>query len=240
MDLFKKKHSIPEQWPPIEIKRNRNQKNIRLSVKRDKILVTGSLYASESELTQFLIEHRNWIEKILDKREKKQESVPEEANQYKVYLGGKWIEFEVKTHASNRIFIEPESGKLLANLPIDVEKMPLVSVKEIIYKYMAQISLPKEFDSFAQKNGFNYSRIFIRSQKTKWGTCSSKTNISFNWRLIKCPLEIRYYLYAHEASHLVHMNHSKEFWNLVKVYDPDYKKHEKWLKENEHFLFTVD
>lgn len=240
MDFFKKTGITPDHWPAVEIKRHRNQINIRLTVKREKILVTGPLYASELELSKFLSEHRDWVEKILAKREKTLVHTPEEANLQKVFLGGKWIDYEVKTHASNRISIDPASGKLLATIPVDAAKLPLLEVKKIVYKYMAQVTLPKEFDSFAQKNGFSYDRLFIRSQKTKWGTCSSRANISFNWRLIKCPLEVRYYLYAHEASHLVHMNHSKDFWNLVKVYDPDYKKHEKWLKENEHSLFTVD
>jgi predicted metal-dependent hydrolase len=231
---------FPNHWPPVEIKKNRNQRNLRISVKREKILVTGPMFSTEKELKTFLIEHQAWIDKTLQKREEKKAPEPEEVNQNKVFLGGKWIDYKVETHASNRITIEPKSGVLLANIPVDAAKLPLKEVKEIIYKYMAQITLPKEFDSFAKKNGFTYDRLFIRSQKTKWGTCSSRTNISFNWRLIKCPLEIRYYLYAHEASHLVHLNHSKDFWDLVNVYDPDYKKHEKWLKVNEHFLFLFD
>lgn len=234
------KSPFPSHWPPVELKSFPNQKNLRLSVKNNRILISGPKVASKQEMIQFAIQHSDWVEKVLKQKKQVEPEKPVEADEQKVYLGGKWITFEVITHPSNRITVDAQSGKLVAHLPIDVNRLLLKQIKELVYKYMAHITLPKEFHSFAQKNGFNYDRIFIRSQKTKWGTCSSKTNISFNWRLIKCPLEIRYYLYAHEASHLVHMNHSKDFWNFVEVYDPKYKEHEKWLKQHEKFLFEVD
>lgn len=232
--------SFPEHWPPIEIKKQKNQVNLRLSIRNNRILLTGPLRSSDAELKKFALDHSTWIEKVLVKKAAQVPLPAVEENEHKLFLGGKWISFVLQTHASNRIYLDPESGVLTAKVPVDLNKTPLKSVKEVLYKYMAQLTLPKEFASFAKMNGFNYDRLFIRSQKTKWGTCSSKTNISFNWRLVKCPLEVRYYLYAHEASHLVHLNHSKEFWALVKHYDPDYKKHEKWLKENEQFLFLID
>lgn len=236
--------SFPSHWPPVVLKKFQQQKTLRISLKQDYLLITAPTRASKKEMIQFALESKEWIDKALKNRAEQlnhSNSVSHsEANEQKVLLGGKWYEFEISTHFKNRIHVEPDSGKLIAQIPIDAAKLELQQIKEIIYKYMAQITLPKEFRAFAQKNGFSYQRIFIRSQQTKWGTCSSKENISFNWRLIKCPIEIRYYLYAHEASHLVHLNHSKAFWELVEQYDPQFKAHKKWLRANENFLFTVD
>ena len=75
-----------------------------------------------------------------------------------------------------------------------------------------------------------YNKIYIRDQKTRWGSCSSKGNLNFNWRLIMAPLFIMDYIVVHELAHLVHPNHSRDFWKLVKKIVPDYKEKKEWLK----------
>ena len=89
---------------------------------------------------------------------------------------------------------------------------------------------------FQQFTGGNYTSITIRDQKTRWGSCSGRGTLSFNWRLILAPPEILDYVVVHELCHLTHMNHSKEFWGLVSKVLPDYKVRRKWLKENGHTL----
>lgn len=89
---------------------------------------------------------------------------------------------------------------------------------------------------YQQFTGGNYSSITIRDQKTRWGSCSGRGTLSFNWRLILAPPEILDYVVVHELCHLTHMNHSKEFWNLVGSVIPDYKVRRKWLKEKGHTL----
>jgi len=80
--------------------------------------------------------------------------------------------------------------------------------------------------------GVKYHRFCIKAQKTRWGSCSSKGNLNFNWRLVMAPDWVLDYVVVHELVHLVHMNHSKEFWDAVAVYIPEYKKAVAWLKEN--------
>jgi predicted metal-dependent hydrolase len=80
--------------------------------------------------------------------------------------------------------------------------------------------------------GVKYHRFCIKAQKTRWGSCSSKGNLNFNWRLIMAPEWVLDYVVVHELSHLKHMNHSKEFWDTVAAYFPEYKKAVVWLKEN--------
>ena len=89
---------------------------------------------------------------------------------------------------------------------------------------------------FQQFTGGEYTSITIRDQKTRWGSCSGRGTLSFNWRLILAPPEILDYVVVHELCHLTHMNHSKEFWELVGKVLPDYKVRRKWLKENGHTL----
>ncbi len=81
-----------------------------------------------------------------------------------------------------------------------------------------------------------YSRISIRNQKTRWGSCSSKGTLSFNWRLMLAPPGILDYVIVHELCHLKQMNHSKDFWESVGCILPDYKERKNWLKNHGHEL----
>ena len=73
-------------------------------------------------------------------------------------------------------------------------------------------------------------RITIRNQKTRWGSCSSKGNVNFNYQLYYMPQELMDYVIVHELSHRRHMNHSAEFWEEVKKYCPEYRTYRKQLK----------
>lgn len=79
-------------------------------------------------------------------------------------------------------------------------------------------------------------KIQIKDQKSSWGTCSSLGNIYLNYRILLAPSYIVDYVIIHELCHLRHMDHSKEFWNLVKSICPNYLNCKKWLKENGYTL----
>ena len=85
---------------------------------------------------------------------------------------------------------------------------------------------------YARIMGVTYNRIAIREQKTRWGSCSSKGTLSFNWRLMLAPPAILDYVVVHELCHLTHMDHSKAFWQAVASVYPDYAAARKWLKEH--------
>lgn len=88
----------------------------------------------------------------------------------------------------------------------------------------------------SQQMGLFPSRLSFRSQRTRWGSCSSEGSVSLNWRLIAGSHEVMDYVVVHELAHLKHQDHSPRFWNLVKEHCPDYLVQKKWLKEN-HYLF---
>ena len=85
---------------------------------------------------------------------------------------------------------------------------------------------------FARQVGVTYGRITVRDQKTRWGSCSSRGTLSFNYRLIYGPAGPLDYVVVHELCHLTHMNHSKDFWNMVEHIMPDYRIYKQWLREH--------
>lgn len=80
--------------------------------------------------------------------------------------------------------------------------------------------------------GLSHGRVSIRDQRTLWGSCSAKGDLSFNWRLVFAPQPVMDYVVIHELAHRRELNHSKRFWALVAEHSPDYREHRRWLHEN--------
>ena len=100
------------------------------------------------------------------------------------------------------------------------------------YKEAARSYIPQRVAYYHAKTGGTYHHITIRDQKTRWGSCSSKGTLSFNWRLMLAPPSILDYVVVHELCHLTHMDHSSAFWHAVEEICPDYRNARKWLKEH--------
>ena len=96
--------------------------------------------------------------------------------------------------------------------------------------------VPKRVAHYAARMGVTYGRITIRHQRTRWGSCSSNGNLNFNCLLMLAPPEVLDYVVVHELCHRKYMNHSKQFWAEVAKVMPDYKKCERWLKEEGSLL----
>lgn len=109
--------------------------------------------------------------------------------------------------------------------------------KEWFIRSATEIIIPKAI-SIAKQIGVEFNKINILDLKFRWGSCTPKDNIHFNWRLIKAPIAVIEYIIVHELTHLLEANHSPEFWNRVSAQLPNYDKAKLWLKENGHELET--
>ncbi len=99
------------------------------------------------------------------------------------------------------------------------------------YRKEAAKVIEGRIDHFSYKVGKAPSTFKIKQQKRRWGSCNSRGDIYFNWKIIMAPLGIVDYLIVHELCHLVHSNHSKRFWQKVGSVLGDYKERRKWLKK---------
>ena len=114
---------------------------------------------------------------------------------------------------------------------------PLSSKDRSRYIEIARDIFTRKTEYYACIIGVSYGRISIREQKTRWGSCSSKGNLNFNWRLILAPEEVLDYVVVHELAHRREMNHSKAFYAIVESVLPDYRKARRWLRDNGQLLW---
>ena len=88
----------------------------------------------------------------------------------------------------------------------------------------------QKLNDFAGQMNVHFNMVRIKNVKTIWGSCSSKKNLNFNFKLFFLPEALIDYVFVHELAHLKHMNHSKAFWSEVEKQIPDYKKRREELK----------
>jgi predicted metal-dependent hydrolase len=93
----------------------------------------------------------------------------------------------------------------------------------------ARIEIERQLECVTRKLKLSPNKVYLMGQRTKWGNCSGKQNLSFNWRLIMAPEYVMKYLVIHEAVHLAVLDHSKKFWLAVKSLCPEMEKAKRWL-----------
>ena len=103
-------------------------------------------------------------------------------------------------------------------------------------KRQASIELPPQLHRLAAHHGLTVSRVSVRNQRSRWGSCSPSGHICLNWRLVLMPGEVRDYVLIHELMHLRRLDHSRHFWRLVAHACPRYQDARRWLRENRHLL----
>lgn len=99
-------------------------------------------------------------------------------------------------------------------------------------KATARDALATSADNHAARLGRTYGRLTLRDTRGRWGSCTSRGDLMFSWRLIMAPDPVLDYVAAHEVAHLVQMNHSPEFWAVVERLYPDHAAARDWLRAN--------
>ena len=128
---------------------------------------------------------------------------------------------------SHRGWIARERAKQVPRLGLDPQ-----AVSEAATRRVARELVTAAADDEARALGVRYERIAIRDQRTRWGSCSSRGTLSFNWRLALAPHSVLDYVVVHELCHLREPNHSPRFWALVAERRPGWRAERDWLREH--------
>jgi len=123
----------------------------------------------------------------------------------------------ITKHLEKMAFIEKQAKVLKESKPIDRVKAK---------KYLVE-----RLDELSKRNGFKYNRVFIKNQKTRWGSCSDKNNINLNVNLVRLPDELIDYVILHELVHTRIKDHSNRFWEALSTFVEDPKSIDKKLRQ---------
>lgn len=215
------------------------RKTIGICIRQGDVIVKAPFGISKEQIHPLILAKGDWILRKLQENE----SIWKQREE-KLYKDGECIKFRGKditlrviVTSSKKSTAVLEGDELLITTANDQPESIMAIIKGWYYE-MARERFKERVEyfarEFAQVNMPN--RIRIKDQKTRWGSCSSKGNVNFNYRIIMAPDEILDYIVVHELSHLKHMNHSKDFWNEVGRILPDYQRLRLWLRKNQNTL----
>jgi predicted metal-dependent hydrolase len=210
------------------------RKTIALQITDNATLIIKAPFDISNEtLNQILLKHIKWIEK--KKREIEARVVKFKS---KKFVSGEEFLF-LGRYYKLKIVDNQDIPLKFDNIYFYISRRVLPDAKEHFikwYKKKAYEKISERVTLHAQEGKFKYNKIKISNAEKRWGSCSYRGNLNFSWRLIMAPLSVVDYVVAHELVHLKVKNHSKYFWDEVKILIPDYKKHISWLKLNAYLL----
>lgn len=211
------------------------RKTFAISIAPDKgIVVKIPLYFPLADIEKLVMEKAEWIAEKYRQMEEQRKDKPTHhfiSGETFYYRGTGLVLNLIVNGDRKRIMVKKQAGTLLVVSP-SAESAVIKDAIEKWYRERAREVITDKVTYFQHFVGKPVGEIRIKEQKSRWGSCSSQGNLNFNWKIVMAPDEIIDYLVVHELCHLLHMNHSKEFWDSVEKIISDYKKREKWLKEN--------
>lgn len=217
------------------IQRSAKRLKLTISVERDRsIVVHAPEGISEEKIRQVVESKRQWIYEKMAHPQKYQvlphppgkELVSGESA---LYLGRQYRIEVVKAGLAEiqflqRFFIPATQGKKREEA---LREWYIGKAKE---KIIPRVKI------HAHELGVNISGVKIVDNRFRWGSCTLKNNVNFNWRLIKAPMFVIDYVIVHELAHLIEANHTPRFWNIVRAQAPTTEKAKAWLKEHGQLL----
>ena len=207
------------------------RKTISINIDRyGNITVKAPYTATDEAVMAFVDKKRDWIDKHVgnisvknDARQEHLSGVPDKLP----LLGAMCTVVYIRPYGyNNSIFYLPES-------PTE-QILPMI---QRIYRSIAKKILIPRTKLLADRLGIAVADVRINSARTRWGSCSSKKVINLSWKLIVADEELIDYVIVHELCHTKHMDHSKEFWQMVEQIIPDYERRRKALGDVSRILY---
>jgi len=218
---------VGDETIPYEVKESADASLARIDIDPSGVKVVVP-QGSDIDPEEFIEERREWVlENYLEMQEILKE-LPERSFEEgeKFPYRGKDLEIRYSDVAEPEV----EDGEL--HFPREADGESPDEVLENLLREEAREKIKEVIEEYSDRVEGSYNKIYIRNQKTKWGSCSGKNNLSFNFRLIMAPPEVLEYVVVHELVHLEKPEHSKAFWRKLSDLLPDYQESKEWLKKN--------
>ena len=217
---------LQAQTISCELRPNPLNRRLKLSFRPGKgFLVTYPPRTSRRAVDRFLESNRKWMEQVIANHEKRSDipSLREYLEEYpSLYLGG----HHYTIHFRN-------AGGLFKVGDEVISIFPEITDRQLVKKLrkLAEEPLKTALRQIAAALRLQVATVQIRDQQSRWGSCSAGGRISLNWRLILMPPDLQQHIMLHELAHIVHPDHSPQFWALLENWDSDTRKHKALLKK---------
>lgn len=214
---------------PYQHKISRRSLRLSLTVDPDgQVIITSPPFVPKFLLNRFYEQHQAWIEQRQSKiKQRFKVETPDS-----ILIFGQKYQKQFLADLNSPLGIVAAKQQLLINYPhLQGKKAPLQKKIDTFLQNTAIKYLHPRAHALAKQMELKFKRLTTRQQKSRWGSCSSQGNLNFNWRLVHHPTAVIDYVIIHELAHLVQLNHSAAFWQLVGKYDPAYPTHRAYLKK---------
>jgi predicted metal-dependent hydrolase len=212
----------------VEIIRSNRSKRVSLKANRHGIYIIVPTSTSIQEIIPFIESRKEWISRSLNYFEKITRGLdPVLIQQGKVLFLGTPYDIHLVKDKLCFVILSNNLKRITVHSPnADKRKKTMIE----FYRQHTSRILDERIKLFASKLNLNFNRITIRYHRSRWGSCSVKRNLNFNVMLSALPNNVIDYVIVHELIHLIELNHSKRFWELIKLNCPTYEYDRKWLR----------
>lgn len=220
--------------PDYELRVSRRARHLRIKVTPlGEVVVVIPAGMDPSTVPQLLVKKRAWLQSVLQRLTERQRSAPAShslrPDRIELAAIDETWQVEYASQSKHKPTISIPDRRLVLNAVL-----PARNNAEHLRAWLQQRArqiLPAWLQQTSEEVGLPFSKVQIRGQKTRWGSCSSQGTISLNRNLLLLPAATVRYLFIHELCHTQHMNHSDAFWQLVAEVMPDYQQHENRLRK---------
>ena len=212
------------------LNRTHRRRSIGLRIDNHGLTVNMPLRASEKWLQDVLQNKAHWVVKKLETWQSHRPASPQWRDGQSLFFMGEVITLRVIVS----LFATPpllEDSQLFVHVTQDTNETLIEQIVTQWYQREAKKLFQECVEHFAPLMNVTPRIMKISSASTQWGSCTTRGDVRLNWQLIKLPLHLIDYVVVHELAHLIEMNHSAAFWQVVEITCPDYAKRRRELKQ---------
>jgi len=209
-------------------------RRLTLRVRDDgRIVVTAPPGLPYHLAERFVSENEQWISQQRQKISFARQELTQ--SRQTILWQGKTLPWRLTVNRRQHPRVVREKDALVVFSPVENDQ----EVRKLLEKWFigqAKEYFPERTFLLADVLGVEVKTVAIRSQRTRWGSCSGRRTISLNWRLMMTPIEVSDYVIYHELCHITHPNHSAAFWRSVADVFPNFKESRRWLNQHHRLL----
>jgi len=220
---------------PYALKVSTRARQLRVTIANGQMSVTVPRGLRRGNVERFLQEHAQWILAKLDQPAKRKAAPALPKDVILVRGAATRMERVEEKERKSRARVELAKDRLIVRVPAG-SRIHTLTYAEDWLREQARGVIGAVVKAQAARMNARPTSLTIRDQRTRWGSCSTRGTLSFNWRLVMAPPAVMEYVVIHELAHLFQPNHSKDFWAVVARYAPDFKIHRTWLRKNAGLL----